>query len=168
MKKIWLLAGLVPTLALAQSSPNFTPGSVLTAQALNQAFQTKVDISTLGQANGPAQLDSTGLLPNTSIHALPRIVIGTTDTITTADNDGVVDYNNGTSAVAVTLPCTTGTLVTNIVELGTGTVTVTAASTACKLNGTANGYVTLTPGTSEYQLVMAYNGSGSAAQWFIK
>jgi len=168
MKKLWLGLCLLPMIASAQSNPNFTPGSVLTAQALNSAFQGKVDVSTLGQANGPAQLNSSGLLPTGDLQAGQRVwTSGANDTINPSDQNGIVVFSIGSVSNTIMLSATATPVVADVVCIGSASCTLEAAATGC-LNGTTNGYVVLANKTM-YHVVMADNlGTPCTADWYVK
>lgn len=119
-------------------------------------------------ANGSSAATASTTIPSSAVKTTGRTVTGTTDTITTADDGGIVTYNAGSSNVAVTLPCGTALMQTQVYETkaSTGTVTFTAASTACSLNGTSNGQISISVHTP-YTLSVD-NQPGTAAEWGLK
>lgn len=72
-----------------------------------------------------------------------RAVSATTDTLVTADNDGIINYSGASGAVTVPVATTfvvpVGSVIT-IVNSGAGTVTLTRSSTDT-INGGASGTV---------------------------
>lgn len=161
----WFQQSVVATIVNAANAKATINTSTLVAGALSLRESMAPYYTIFYGSSGDPLAVSNGTGYSFVSSALSRYVTTSTDTIVQSDQGGEVSYNDGSTAVAVTLPATVGPESTDVINLGTGTVTLTAASGA-SLNGVSGGTINLTPQVV-YHLCVAYN-AGGAAQWFIK